>query len=185
VVGAVAWRALIGGLALHYALDGRDESLGSESLSYLSNLGTGICYLALAAWPLLMLGRRTEPKTAWLRSTVMIMMMLVMFVWIPGMGEEFDGPHGIIPTLVILDWLFVGRSQFRAKWWEPPTWTAFLLAYLVYHRSNDLTYYPDILGEDVIATMVPLMLGATILIAYLFFGAAKLRKAMSPVGQQM
>jgi hypothetical protein len=65
-------------------------------------------------------------------------MLLVAAVFLIGMGRELDGPHAVVPGLVLVDWLFVGRNQFRTRAWEPPTWIAFLLAYLAYHRLNDL-----------------------------------------------
>lgn len=181
VIGSMAWRAVIGFLALKYASDGVnvDENLSPDSLSYLSNRAVGFIYLGLAAYPVVTLFKRSEPPTAWIRSTSMMMMFVVAAVFVGGMGGDPDGAHAVIPSLVLIDGLFVGRSQFRARWWEPPTWTAFLLVYLWYHRSNDLHLYEDILGEDNIGTMVPLMLAGTVLFAYAFWGITQGRKAVS------
>lgn len=178
------WRLGIGGLALYYAADGKEDTMSSESLSYLSNVGLGIGFVALAAYPLVVLGRRHEPRSGWLRGALTVMMLVVGLVFVAGMGGDPDGPHAVTPTLVLIDWLFVGRNQFRTRWWEPPTWTVPLLAYLFYHRANDLSLYPDILGEDKIGTMVPIMLAGTIVMAYLLYGAALLRRAASGAGKQ-
>lgn len=177
----MAWRATIGILALKYAHDGVnvDENLSPDSLSYLSNRAVGFIYLGLAAYPVVTLFKRAEPSTAWIRNTTMMMMLVVGLVFVIGMGEDPDGAHAVIPSLVVIDGLFVGRSQFRARWWEPPTWTAFLLVYLWYHRTNDLSLYPDILGEDKIGTMVPAMLAGTVIFAYVFWGITRARKAVS------
>ena len=182
LVAVTAWRLAIGGAALSFAAGGKDETMAPESLSYLSNVGVGVGFLALAAYPLLVGGRRHEPRSAWLRGALTVMMVLVAAVFIGGMGGEADGPHAVTPALVLVDWLFVGRSQFRTRWWEPPTWIAFLLAYLFYHRANDLGLYPDILGEDQIGTMVPIMLGFSVVLAYVLHGAALLRRSVSRAG---
>jgi hypothetical protein len=173
------WRLAIGGLALYYASEGKDDTMSPESLSYLSNVGAGIGFVALAAYPVLVAGRRHEPRTAWLRGALTVMMLLVGLVFVVGMGGEPDGPHAVIPALVLADWLFVGRSQFRTRAWEPPTWIVFPLIYLFYHRSNDLSLYEDILGEDNIGTMVPILLAGCILVGYLIYGAALIRRAMT------
>jgi hypothetical protein len=176
LLGVIVWRLGIGGLALYYAQTGKEETMSSESLSYLSNLGVGIAFLALAGYPLVVGFRRAEPGTAWLRGAATVSMLLVGFVFVLGMGEDPDGPHAVIPLLVLADWLFVGRSQFRTRWWEPPTWTVFLLAYLWYHQSNDVPLYEDILGEENIGTMVPAFLAGCIVLGYVLWGAALLRK---------
>lgn len=178
LVLATLWRLGIGSLALYYAQTGRDETMATESLSYQSNVAVGVGFLALAAYPLVVAGRRHEPRSAWLRGTLTITMLLVAAVFMAGMGGEPDGPHAVIPALVLVDWLFVGRSQFRTRWWEPPTWTVLLIAYLVYHRANDLGLYPDILGEDRIGTTVPLLLAGCIGLGYLLHGAATVRRAV-------
>jgi hypothetical protein len=179
LVGVTAWRLLIGGLALYYAQTGKEETMSSESLSYLSNVGVAIGFLVLAVYPFFVAGRRHEPRTAWLRGALTIMMLLVGLVFTVGMGEEPDGPHAVIPALVTIDWLFVGRSQFRTRWWEPPTWIAFPLLYLFYHQSNDIPLYEDILGEENIGTMVPILLAGCIVLGYLLYGAVLIRRAAS------
>lgn len=176
------WRLGIAGLAWHYASTGVEETMSDESLSYLSNVGVSWGYLILALYPLVVLGRRHEPRTGWLRGSLTVMMLLVGFVFVLGMGEDPDGPHAVIPTLVLLDWLFVGRNQARTRWWEPPTWTAFLLAYLYYHQSNDVPLYPEILGDDKIGTMVPAFLIGSIIVAYLIWGLAVLRIKVATSG---
>lgn len=174
----MVWRAVIGILALRFAGDGLGENLSSESLSYLSNRAVGFIYLGLAVYPVVFLLRRAEPRTAWVRGACTIMMTVVAVVFL-GWGEAPDGPHAVIPALVLIDFLFVGRSQFRARWWEPPTWIAFLLVYLVYHRANDLGLYEGILGEDNIGTAVPVMPIGCIVINYILFGLIKARQAIS------
>lgn len=177
LLGVTAWRLCIGLLALYYAQTGKEETMSSESLSYLSNVGTGIGFLALAAYPAFVGGRRHEPRSAWLRSALTVMMVLVGFVFVVGMGEEPDGPHAVVPLLVLTDWLFVGRNQLRTKGWEPLTWIAFPLLYLFYHQANDLPLYDGILDDESIGTMVPILLAATILFGYVLYGVAMARKA--------
>jgi hypothetical protein len=182
VVGVVVWRLGIGGLALYYAQTGKEETMSSESLSYLSNLGVGVAFLALAGYPLLVGGRRSEPRSAWLRGAATVTMLLVGVTFVALMGEEADGPHAVIPALVLADWLFVGRSQFRTRWWEPPTWTVFLLVYLWYHQSNDVPLYEDILGEEHIGTMVPAFLAGTVVVGYLLWAAVMVRRSVAGDG---
>ena len=182
VVGVVLWRLGIGGLALSYARTGREETMSSESLSYLSNLGVGLAFLALAAYPVLVGGRATEPRSAWLRGAATVTMLVVGITFAGLMEEAADGPHAVIPALVLVDWLFVGRSQFRTRWWEPPTWTAFLLVYLGYHQSNDVPLYEDMLGEENIATMVPAFLAGAIALGYVLWAAVLVRRAVAGDG---
>jgi hypothetical protein len=184
LLGATLWRLGIAGLALYYAQTGKDDTMSSESLSYLSNVGVGIGFFLLAVYPFLVGGRRHEPRTAWLRGALTVMMILVGLVFVIGMGETADGPHAVIPALVTFDFLFVGRSQFRTRWWEPPTWSAFLLVYLWYHQSNDVPLYEDILGEDKIGTMVPAFLAGCIVLGYLLLGANLIRRAAIGAGRQ-
>ena len=153
--------------------------MSSESLSYLSNVGVGIGFLALAAYPVLVGARRHEPRSGWLRGALTVTMLLVGLVFVVGMGEDADGPHAVLPALVLLDWLFVGRNQFRTRPWEPLTWIAFPLAYLFYHQANDVPLYGEILGEDEIGTMVPVFLVGTIVIGYVLYGAALFRRALT------
>jgi hypothetical protein len=182
VAGVVLWRLAIGGLALFYARTGREETMSSESLSYLSNAGVGLAFLALGAYPLLVGGRRTEPRSAWLRGAATVTMLLVGITFVTLMGESADGPHAVVPALVLADWLFVGRSQYRTRGWEPPTWTVFLLAYLGYHQGNDVPLYDDILGDDVIATTVPAFLAGTIVLGYLLWALVLVRRAVADGG---
>jgi hypothetical protein len=182
LLSTMLWRLAISGLALHYAQTGREETMSSESLSYLSNLGVAAGFFVLAAYPVAVGGRRHEPRTAWLRGALTIMMLLVGLVFTVGMGESPDGPHAVIPALVTIDWLLVGRNQFRTRWWEPFTWIAFPLAYLLYHQSNDIPLYEDILGEDQIGTMVPVLLAGCFVLGYLLHGAALLRRAATAAG---
>jgi hypothetical protein len=186
-LGAGAWRLVIGGLALNYAATGKEETMSSESLSYLSNHWTGLAFLALGGYAIivgLLGGREPAPwaasLTTWLRAVMTVTMLLVGFVFVLGFGEDPDGPHAVIPILVLLDWLFVGKGQFRVRWWQPPTWTVFLLWYLWYHQTNDVPLYPEILGDDEIGTMVPLFLAGTIVMGYLLWGLVAIRKAVSP-----
>jgi hypothetical protein len=179
LLAVTVWRLGIGGAALGFAATGAEETMSTESLSYLSNVGTGIGFLALAAYPVLVGGRRHEPRSGWLRGALTVMMLLVAGVFVIGMGGDPDGPHAVIPALVLLDWLFVGRNQFQTRGWEPPTWIAFPLAYLLYHQANDVPLYEDILGEDQIGTMVPALLAGTVVLAYLLLGAALIRRSMS------
>jgi hypothetical protein len=182
IVGVVLWRLGIGGLALYYAQTGKEETMSSESLSYMSNVGVGLAFLVLAGYPLLVGGRRPEPRSAWLRGAATVTMLLVGGTFVGLMGEEADGPHAVIPMLVLVDWLFVGRSQFRTRWWEPPTWTVFGLLYLWYHQTHDVPLYEDILGEDNIETMVPAFLAGTIVLAYLLWAAVLVRKSITGDG---
>lgn len=182
MVGVVLWRLGIGALALYYAQTGQEETMSSESLSYLSNLGVGLAFLVLAAYPVLVGGRRAEPESAWLRGAATVTMLVVGITFVGLMGEAADGPHAVVPALVLVDWLFVGRSQFGTRWWEPPTWAAFLLLYLWYHQSNDVPLYEDILGEENIGTMVPAFLAGTVVLGYLLWAAVLVRKAVAGDG---
>src|ERR1700712_4574780 len=39
--------------------------------------------------------------------------------------------HVVVPTLALIDWLAVGRSQGDVRWWQPFAWLVYPTAYLV------------------------------------------------------
>ena len=39
--------------------------------------------------------------------------------------------HIVVPVLVVVDWLFVGRSQRHLRWWQPLAWLVYPAAYVV------------------------------------------------------
>lgn len=158
-----------------------------ENLAYLtqqSNLLTGLVFTALAAYPLFTGGRRHEPRTGWIRGAVTMVMTLVGVVYLTMMNGTYHTlgnlmTHLVVPIVVLLDWLVVGRNQAACRWWHPLSWLAFPLAYLVFYVANGEALYgflnPD--RSSFVGT-VAVFLVAIAGLGYLLHGIGKVRGAI-------
>lgn len=179
VIALTGWRLLIAACALvGFTLGG--------PLEYLSQLGSllaGVVYLGLAGYPLLSRGERTEPRSSWLRGAVAVVLVLVCLGYLllqRGTLTTVDSmlEHLVTPALVVLDWLFVGRSQAGARWWYPLTWLAPPTAYLVFYLLNGEVLYGFLdPGSAGFAGMVGGLLAGVLAAGYLLVGLGRLRRA--------
>ena len=71
--------------------------------------------------------------------------------------------HIVVPVLVIVDWLVVGRSQRHLRWWQPLAWLVYPAAYVVLALvvlnkvGRRAPYYfldPDSVGLAVVITNI-------------------------------
>lgn len=155
-------------------------------LSQLASLVVGVVYLGLLAYPLFVGGRRHEPGSPWLRGAMTVLLLLVAGTFLTLMAGDVDETsslfdHVLTPIAVLVDWVAIGRNQARAKWWHPPTWIVFPLAYLIYFLAADLDLYRGFLDPDdsAFAGTVAGFLGAVIAAGYLLYGIGKLKAAIA------
>ena len=110
--------------------------------------------VGVTVYPLFTLGRRHEPRSPWWRGAT---------------------------TVVMVDWLLVGRSQANTKLWHPLTWLLFPLAYLVYYVSADLSLY-EFLDPSEGAALGGVIVGfmfALLALGFALLGTGKLKAAIA------
>lgn len=150
-------------------------------LSQLGSLAVGVVYIGLALVPVVTAGRRHEPPSSWLRGAMAVLMSLIAITSIVLLDPALDDPgflleHLITPVVVVVDFVFVGRGQFRTRAWEPLTWIALPLAYFVFLLATGVQAYQSIFDTES-PEFVPTVLGffgALIVCGYVLFGLAKL-----------
>jgi hypothetical protein len=189
LVGVSLWRVVIIGCALYGFSDATGWSANFEGLSQQASLVTAIVYTGLLLYPAFAGGRRHEPKSPWLRGATTVLLLLVSGTFFGIMGGDFDYlpfEHVYTPLIVLVDWLFVGRSQANVKWWHPLTWIAFPLAYLGYFLSagvyKSLYSFLDPDGDE-FAGMIGGLLVGVIVTGYLLYGAGRLKGAIGRQAQ--
>lgn len=84
--------------------------------------------------------------------------------------------HIVVPVLVTMDWLVVGRGQRNIRWWQPLVWLIYpaayvLLALLVLNTAagRRAPYYfldPDSVGMVVVATNIGLLAAFILALGY-------------------
>ncbi|WP_415648991.1 hypothetical protein, partial [Stackebrandtia soli] len=134
-IAAAAWYGLHNVIGAY----GEYDWAGLSELSQLASLVIAVCYLGLACYPVFTGGRRHEPRSAWLRGALAVLMVLVCLtaILVLGNGGRLDHhgfffEHLVTPALVTLDFILVGRSQRDVRWWYPLTWVSLPLAYFVF-----------------------------------------------------
>ncbi|WP_209314681.1 hypothetical protein [Streptomyces bohaiensis] len=163
-----------------------DPLLALEDLSHLASFVTGVLYLGLAAYPFVTGRVRLEPPSPWARGAAAVALLLVGVVWHTLMGGLETGylttsalfTHLVTPLVVLVDWLFVGRNQRRARWWFPLTWTVPLLAYLAFMIAAGVDSYSDFLdpAADGFAVTLSAFVAAVVVAGYGLLGAARLTR---------
>jgi hypothetical protein len=83
--------------------------------------------------------------------------------------------HIVVPVLVTVDWLLVGRGQRSVRWWQPLVWLMYPAAYvalalLVLNRAGRRAPYyfldPDSVGAVVVATNIGLLAVFVLVLGY-------------------
>ncbi|WP_182608434.1 hypothetical protein, partial [Streptomyces alkaliphilus] len=159
-----------------------------EDLSHLASLTVGLVFLWLAVRPFTRADRAPEPPSAWVRGAATVALLLVAVVWHTLMGGWEDGytttsslfAHLLTPAVVLADWLLVGRTQGRARWWYPLAWTLPLLAYLGFMVGAGVESYHDFLNpnEEGFLTTVAAFTVAVVVTGYVLVGLGRLRAAL-------
>lgn len=147
-----------------------------RALSQQASLLAGVVYLGLA-----LAGHRAERAATWLRGALAVLLLLVLGTYFTVLDGDLDTTaslfeHLVTPLAVLADWVLVGRTR-SVRWWYPPTWLAFPLAYLIYFLVADVRLYRSFL--DPAATDFGLTVGqflvALLVAGYLLYGVARAR----------
>jgi cytochrome bd-type quinol oxidase subunit 2 len=184
--GVTMWRLLIVLFAIiGFSLAVQDAE-GSDALAALSqqaSLLTAICYGFLLLFPVFTGGRRHEPDSPWLRGALTVLLSLVSITFLTMLGGDFSQPwslfeHLLTPSVVALDWLFVGRDQRNARWWYPLSWLAFPLAYLLFYiayvgSGEPLYPFLDPGASDFLGVVFE-FLGGVLVFGFVVYGFGKL-----------
>jgi hypothetical protein len=199
VIGTFAWRLLLSFCAFYgWWLYGHDP----DELIFLTqsgNLLTAIVFLGVACYGLVVgLAFRREAATHVWRGAMALLLLVVASTYVGVIGgdtaEAKDAfTHVITPLLVLADWCFVGRRQNDTRWWQPLTWLVVPSVWLVWYSTSDGFSDRSTWGSPIYDFMDPqdgsypgvltgLVLG-TIAGAYLLYGVAKVKRAISRTTQ--
>ncbi|WP_436700312.1 hypothetical protein [Nocardioides sp. BYT-33-1] len=132
------WRLLIAACAASgVVLAAREYDVWWTALSQLANLAVAVCFLGLAV---------REPRSPWLRGALTTLMVLVGVAYVPmqngNLGQAWSLlEHVVTPTLVVLDFVLVGRNHHQVRWWHPLSWLVPPTAYLLWYVGGDLAVY--------------------------------------------
>lgn len=192
IIGTIVWRLMVAGIAFWgvYVISytsgwGFQTHLWWE-LSQLASLIVAAVYALLALIAILSFGRWLEPwGSAWLRGALAVMLLLVAVISIfvlPG-GGQLENPgflleHLIVPIVVAIDAIVVGRRQLRLRAWMPLTWVVFPLGYwLLLLATGREQMYMGMLDPQ--NSEAPMYIGgftlATIGLGYGIFGLIRTR----------
>ncbi|GAA4209025.1 Pr6Pr family membrane protein [Actinocatenispora rupis] len=182
LIGVSIWRLAVAasaftGLGLILATGG-----GFADFAYLTNQGnlaTGVVFLVLAGYPLVT--GRFEPERRWVRGATALLMILICVTYLTMLGGDLSHlrdqlAHFLTPVLVVVDWVAVGSSQARTRWWYPLTWLLPPLAYLGFYVAYGQRLYGflDPAAPD-FPTVVGSFLVALTAVGFLLYGVARLR----------
>lgn len=99
--------------------------------------------------------------------------------------------HIVVPVLVTVDWLLVGRGQRSVRWWQPLVWLVYPAAYvalalLVLNRTGRRAPYyfldPDSVGAVVVATNIGLLAVFVLVLGYGISAVGRRRPQTSLAG---
>ncbi len=83
--------------------------------------------------------------------------------------------HVVVPVLVVMDWLVVGRGQRSVRWWQPLVWLVYPAAYAVLallvlnSAGRRAPYYfldPASVGTTVVTANVGLLAAFILVVGY-------------------
>lgn len=94
--------------------------------------------------------------------------------------------HVVVPVLVTVDWLVVGRGQRGIRWWQPLVWLIYPAAYVVLalavlnSAGRRAPYYfldPDSVGMVVVLTNIGLLAVFILVLGYGISAVGRPRRA--------
>lgn len=140
-------------------------------------LGVQACVAVMVVYFTLAWVGLFRPMTAWpwLRGGLATTLLLATAAQLFEGGSVTSAwsllAHIVVPTLVGVDYLLVGRTVGR--WWWPVTWAVLPLAYLVYYASSGLLVYDflDPFGSYYQLAVLGFLL-AGVAIGFVLFGLA-------------
>lgn len=98
--------------------------------------------------------------------------------------------HIIMPVLVMIDWLVVGRRERHVRWWQPLVWLVYpaayvVLALLVLNRAGRRAPYyfldPESAGLAVVVTNIGLLAVFVLVLGYVISAIGRFRRTSPPV----
>jgi hypothetical protein len=124
-----------------------------------------------------------------LRGAVVLYVVVAGLVWnlfLTGMSMGYTTAnvllHVVMPVLAMSDWLLVGRSQGRVRWWQPLAWLGYPVIYLglallvLNEAGRRAPYYfldPDSVGGAAVAGNVALLAVGFAALGYLLSGLGR------------
>lgn len=99
--------------------------------------------------------------------------------------------HIVMPVLVCVDWLVIGRGTYSVRWWQPLVWLTYPAAYVVLallllnRAGRRAPYYfldPDSVGTVVVATNIGLLALFVLVLGYGISAVGQRRSKPTPAG---
>lgn len=185
-------RALIGAAAIwapvSLAMSHRSGWDIMAALSHGGTLALGI-YFAILAILALVVPRRVDMPSPWLRMGMVVMSLTICLVYAFLMrGTYHNAPylleHLVVPIAVVVDWVFLGRNQRSVRWWNLLLGLLPLLAYfayaLSYQQRHGYALYSFIdYTEDNFLAMVGMVLAGVLVLEAILWGIAAVRNAIT------
>lgn len=90
--------------------------------------------------------------------------------------------HIVVPVLALIDWIVIGHSQARVRWWQPLAWLIYPAAYLglavavLNNLGRRAPYYfldPGRIGATGVAANVAILALGFLTLGYLLSGAGR------------
>jgi hypothetical protein len=156
------------------------------TFTYQANLLAGAFYL----WTLV--SPRADAR-AGLRGAVVVYVMIAGLIWNLFLTSYSMGYtvanfllHVVVPVLVGLEWLLVGRGQGRVRWWQPLVWLCYPAAYVALallvlnHVGRRAPYYfldPASIGTAGVVGNIGLLAAIFLALGYTLMGLGRTRSA--------
>ena len=160
------------------------------TFTYQANVLAAVYYL----WTLL--SARADGRAS-VRGAVVLYMLVAGVIWNLLLTDYSMGYtpanillHIVVPILVIVDWLVVGRSQRQILWWQPLVWLIYpavyvVVALLVLNRAGRRAPYyfldPESVGMVVVVANIGLLAVFVLGLGYGLSAVGRPRRAHSPV----
>lgn len=153
------------------------------TFTYQVNVVAGVYYL----WSLF--SPRHDSCTGGVRGAVVLYVVVAGTVWNLFLTEMSMGYspanillHIVVPVLALLDWVLVGRSQGRVRWWQPFAWLLYPVAYLglalvvLNSLGRRAPYYfldPAMIGGPTLVRNIVLLAVGFVALGYVLAGVGK------------
>jgi hypothetical protein len=174
--------AVVGAILLVEFTSRRGVAWRLITFTYQANVLAAAYY----AWTLF--SPRAESRSG-LRGAVVLYVVVAGVIWNLYLTDKSMGYtvantllHIVVPTLALIDWLAVGRSQGDVRWWQPFAWLVYpaaylLLALVILNRAGRRAPYyfldPESVGVLGVAANVGVLAAGFLLLGYLLAGVGR------------
>ena len=144
--------------------------------------------LAAAYYAWTLASPRAETR-AGLRGAVVLYVVVAGLIWNRFLVDLSMGYtpanvllHIVVPALVLIDWIAIGHSQGRVRWWQPVAWLIYPAAYLglaiavLNNLGRRAPYYfldPGSIGAAAVAGNVVILGLGFLALGYLLSGVGR------------